>query len=147
LKSVGFDAAIDYKHFHNVESMRGALAAATPSGIDCYFDNTGGHVTDAAFDLLNKFGRVAICGLIAQGFDATFNVKTINIVRKSLTVRGFVVSDFDARAAEFYEKMTQWIAGGQIKVHETVTDGFERLPEALFGLFTGANIGKAVVKV
>jgi len=146
----GCDVAIDYKKHNTFQSMKDALMLAAPKGVDVYFDNTGGMVTDVVFDVLNKFARVAVCGQISM-----YNSKETpmvplflhKIIYKSVTIRGFVVSDFTSRAADFYRDMTQWVKEGKIKYRETVVDGFHKLPEAFIGLFHGANTGKALVKV
>jgi len=149
-EELGFDATVDYKRHPTVESMRDALTQAAPGGIDVYFDNTGGVVTDAVFDLLNKYGRVAICGQISM-----YNAKETplaplflhKLIYKSITIKGFVVMDFVNRAGEFYKDMSTWVKEGKVRFKETVFEGFEKVPEAFIGLFEGVNVGKALVRV
>lgn len=149
-QQLGFDVAIDYKQHQTIESMKEALSAACPNGIDVYFDNTGGLVTDTVFDLINKNGRVAVCGQISMYNSKETPMAPLflhKLIYKSVTVKGFVVSDFVARMAEFYRDMSKWVKDGKVKYFESVTDGFNQLPSAFIGLFSGANTGKALVKV
>jgi NADPH-dependent curcumin reductase CurA len=147
---LGFDACID----HHATDFPAELAAATPKGIDVYFENVGGKVLRAVLPLLNTHARIPLCGLIAQyqgevtaGKD--FSPQLLRtILTKRLTVRGFIVFDhYGARFGEFRERMTAWLQAGKIKYREDVVEGLERAPEAFLGLLTGQNFGKLVVKV
>lgn len=150
VKSLGADYAIDYKLHNTAESVSVELKKAAPKGIDFYFDNTGGHVTDAVWPLLNKFGRVAVCGAISM-YNETKPADHPNflgqLIYKSVTVRGFVVSDFAKEFGRFFEQVPNLVKEGKLKFTETVVDGFEKIPQSFIGLFQGANTGKAVVKV
>jgi len=157
-----FDAAIDYKSVTTHEAMKEALSKAitytttvdgkevTKTGIDVYFENTGGVVTDVVFELVNKFARVAVCGQIST-YNSTEKSKIINflpkIIYKAVNVRGFGVADFMPRVMEFFKDMSGWVQSGKVLNHETVFNGFDQLPTAQIGLFSGKNSGKAVVKV
>jgi len=147
LKALGFDEAINYKTTPDIAQ---ALAAAAPNGVDCYFDNVGGAITDAVYDLLNKHARIALCGQIS-----TYNATEAptgprpegKLLKTSTKLQGFIVSDYLDRWPEGVQKLTEWYVAGQLKGEETITEGFEQIPAAFLGLFSGENTGKAVVKV
>lgn len=143
---LGFDAAFNY---HDVD-LEAALAEHAPGGIDGYFDNVGYEHLQAAINHMNDFGRIAACGSIA-GYNAATPKPGPNnlsfVVRKRLTLRGFIVSDHAERRPAFVADMSRWLAEGAVRNRETVVDGIERAPEAFMGLFDGANIGKMVVRL
>jgi len=147
---LGFDAAID----HRDPDMPAKLAAACPKGIDVYFENVGGKVWDAVFPLLNDFARVPVCGIIAHyndvapppGPDRTGMLMGA-ILRRRLTLRGFIVWDFQAQAGDFYREAGQWLREGRIKYREDVVNGLENAPEAFMGMLKGKNFGKLLVKI
>jgi NADPH-dependent curcumin reductase CurA len=151
LRSLGFDAAID----HRSPTFKADLAAATPDGIDVYFENVGGHVWDAVFPRLNQFGRVPLCGLIAnynmsslpEGPDRTPLLMRA-ILTKSLTVRGFIVADFMAELLpEFLKQAVPWVRDGLLRGREDIVDGLENAPEAFLGMLEGRNFGKLLIRV
>jgi len=143
----GFDAAINYR---TTTDMPAALAAACPSGIDIYFDNVGGPISDAVLASLNPYARVAACGAIAN-YNDTSPVLSPSIlplvVYKFLTIRGFLIADFAARFPEGLAQLATWLRQGKLTYAETIVEGFERLPEAFIGLFAGQNEGKMIVKI
>jgi len=144
---LGFDDAINYKE---TDDYVAALEAACPDGIDVYFDNVGGAITDAVFEHLNEFARVVICGQIAlynleEQPTGPRKFRMVNTHR--LRIQGFIVGDFSNRNEEAMARLGGWVTNGDIQYRETVTEGFERAPEALIGLFEGENIGKQVVHV
>jgi NADPH-dependent curcumin reductase CurA len=143
---LGFDAALNYRD----GDVRGQLAAAAPDGIDVYFDNVGGEHLEAALDVLNRNGRVAMCGAISQ-YNATEPVpgprNLGNAVGKRLTLRGFIVSDHGDRMRAFAEEVGGLLRAGQIKHRETVVEGLEHAPEAFIGLLRGENTGKMLVRL
>jgi NADPH-dependent curcumin reductase len=151
LRELGFDEAID----HRAGDFADQLAAATPDGIDVYFENVGGHVWDAVFPRLNPFARVPVCGLIAMynepelppGPDRTPAFMSA-ILRKSLTIRGFIQTEFAAGlTGEFLERATPWVRDGSLKHKEDIVDGLENAPEAFLGMLDGKNFGKLLVRV
>jgi NADPH-dependent curcumin reductase CurA len=151
VRSLGFDAAVD----HRSPTFREDLAAATPDGIDVYFENVGGHVWDAVLPRLNQFGRVPLCGLVAsynatslpEGPDRTPLLLTA-ILKKSLTVKGFIVTDYTASLEpEFLRRATPWVREGRLRCREDVVDGLENAPEAFIGMLDGQNFGKLLVRV
>ncbi|QQE77426.1 NADP-dependent oxidoreductase [Alicyclobacillus sp. SO9] len=147
LDELGFDAVINYK----TDDLHSALKVACPDGVDMYFDNVGGDVTNAVVRRLNDFSRIALCGQISQ-----YNLLPDQLtpapdwsrllVHRTL-LKGFIVSDYLSQAKEAMEDLAEWIAQGKITYRDTIIEGFENIPRAFLGLFTGENIGKQVVKV
>ena len=150
VKELGFDLCLD----HRSETLKADLKAACPNGVDVYFENVGGAVTDAVFPLMNNFGRIPVCGLIAQ-YNATSlpegpdrsPLLMRNILTKRLRVQGFIVSDFGASAGDFFRDMSEWFRLGCIKYREDVVEGLEHAPEAFIGLLRGKNFGKLLIKM
>ena len=144
---LGFDAAVDYK---NPEFKR-LLRAEVPDGVDVYFDNTGGAVFEAVLFAMKNFGRIACCGALSQydGAPPPHGPRGIPglIVTKRLTLRGFVVMDFDDQREKALADLQGWVASGQLKVQEDIVEGLENTPAALIGLLAGDNRGKRMVKV
>jgi hypothetical protein len=147
VKDFGFHAAIDYKS----QTVRKALREAAPKGVDVYFDNVGGDILEACLFNMNTHGRIACCGAVSQydGAAPPHGPRGVPglIVTKRLTLRGFIVSDFDDQRAQALEDLQGWVASGQLKVAEDVMTGLESLPAALIGLLAGENIGKRMVKL
>jgi len=145
-EDLGVDEAINYKE----ADVRSAVKDATPEGVDVYFDNVGGPVTDAVFTRLNVRARVAVCGQIDQ-YNATEVPtgprKLAMLIQTRATVEGLLVSDFADRFAEASKRLGSWVASGDVQYRETVTEGVENAPDAFLGLFEGENIGKQLVKV
>ena len=139
--------AINYRSCGNLSV---AVAEAMPSGIDVYFDNVGGTHLTAALDNMRQFGRIVACGMIEQ-YNATEPPRGPHnlayIVGKSLTMRGFIVSNHFDLYESFQRDMGTWIAEGKMTWRETVMDGIEHAPDALIGLFKGENFGKMLVKL
>ncbi len=146
-REAGVDVTINYRTEPN---LRKAIAAAAPDGIDLTFENVGGEHLEAAIACSKTFGRVVICGLISQysATEAPAGIRNVrDILTRRLTVRGFIVSDHGDRRADFLRDMAGWIKAGRMKWTETIVDGFDRMPEAFLGLFSGANLGKMVVRI
>ena len=150
-REIGFDAAVD----HRADGFRDDLAAATPDGIDVYFENVGGAVWNAVLPRLNTYARVPVCGLVSvynatslpEGPDRSGALMGA-ILRKSLTVRGFIQTEFVAdHFADFQREMSGWVSTGQVKYREDVVDGLDNAVEAFRGLLAGRNFGKLVIKV
>lgn len=148
---LGFDAAID----HRSGSFATELAAACPNGIDVYFENVGGHVWSAVFPLLNPFARIPVCGLIAHynenlsAADRPDQLPAVMraILRKSLSIRGFIQHEFADQRPDFYREAGTWISQGRLKYREDIVDGLENAPGAFIGLLDGKNFGKLIVRV
>ena len=146
-RELGFDGAVDYK----AGNTRRALRDACPDGIDVYFDNVGGDVLEACLFNMNTHGRIACCGAVSQydGAAPAAGPRGVPglIVTKRLTLRGFIVSDFDAKREAALDELEDWVESGKLTVREDVMQGLETLPQALIGLLAGDNIGKRMVKV
>ena len=144
---LGFDAAINYK---DVDDYREALDDAAPDGVDVYFDNVGGPITDAVFTKLNVDARVAVCGQIAHYNDESVPTgprKLPQLIAARAKVEGLLVGDYVTRFEEASERLGQWVAAGELGHRETVVEGLDNAPDAFLGLFSGDNIGKQVVRV
>jgi NADPH-dependent curcumin reductase CurA len=145
VEELGFDACID----HRAPGFAHELEAACPAGIDVYFENVGGAVQQVVWPLLNDFARIPVCGLIAQ-YNAPAPMPgpdMFSVLRRRLTIRGFIVSDFAARGADFLRDAGDWIRTGRLRYREDVVEGLENAPAAFLGLLQGRNFGKLVVKV
>jgi NADPH-dependent curcumin reductase CurA len=150
VRELGFDAGVD----HRAGDFAAALAAACPNGIDVYWENVGGPVFDAVFPLLNRFARIPVCGLIARynatelppGPDRT-PLLFRAILTKRLTIRGFIVWDFNALEEQFRREVGQWLRDGRLRYREDVRDGLENAPQAFMELLEGGNFGKLLVRV
>lgn len=145
---LGFDACID----RNAPDLGPQLAAACPRGIDVYFELVGGAVWQAVLPLLNPFARVPVCGTIATyndtapppGPDRTAALMR-SVLVKSLTLRGFIVSEFAADAPEFGAQMAAWLATGAVKYREDVTEGLDQMVAAFIDMLAGRNFGKTLI--
>lgn len=143
---LGFDSGVSYKG----PGFRGDLAAACPEGVDVYFDNVGGDVTDAVIDLMADRGRVALCGQISQYNLAEPEMGPRNLrslVGKQVRIEGFLVSRFSGGAEVARRRLTQWVLDGKLKYREDVVEGLTNAPRALIGMMHGGNFGKLLVKV
>ena len=147
LLELGFDAAFNY---HDGPVREQLEKAAGPAGIDVYFDNVGGEHLEAALAALNVGGRVAMCGAIAQYNSTEPTPAPRNLmlaIGKQLTLRGFLVGGQRQHSAEFFEKMSAWLADGSVRYDETVVDGLENAPQAFMDLLDGGNTGKMLVRL
>jgi len=143
--TLGFDACIDYKA---EKDLTAAVKAVCPNGVDVYFDNVGGVVSDAVFLNLNFWARVALCGSISQYNTTEPGPRLLGtFVGKRVTMRGFIVWDFNARYGPALQRMGEWIRAGQVKYKEDIVEGIENAPRAFAGLLRGDNFGKLQVKL
>ncbi|MHA6168353.1 NADP-dependent oxidoreductase [Bacillus mojavensis] len=144
-----FDEAINYK---TADDIQKALADACPNGVDVYFDNVGGPISDAVMNLLNEFARMPVCGAISsynaenEADDMGPRVQSKLIKTKAL-MQGFIVSDYSDRFPEGAKQLAEWLKDGKLHYEETITEGFENIPDAFLGLFKGENKGKQLIKV
>ena len=145
VKELGFDACVDY-HAGNLPKD---LEAATPNGIDIYFENVGGEVLEAVLPRLNDFARIPLCGLISD-YNAA-EPRGIPDLRlflfKRIHLQGFICSDTPEVWPEAIRQLEGWISSGKIKYRETIVDGLDNAPRAFIGLFKGENFGKLIVKL
>jgi len=158
IQDLKFDKALDYKKYgEDLNAMKAELKRLFPKGIDVYFDNTGGLITECVWDLLNPKARVVVCGQIARYPNISLadlltpqSVGKIDdflfkLIYKEIRIEGFTVYECKDWVS-FYRDMKEWILKGQIKTTETMILGFDELPLAFEGLFTGKNVGKMIVK-
>ena len=144
----GYDAAFNYKTDTNYMAKVSELC---PEGVDCYFDNVGGDLTDAVFANLAQFARVSICGVISQynleqpemGPRGTYAMLLI----RQASAQGFLVPQFGTRFPEGIRQMAEWIKEGKITYREDIMDGLENTPKAFIRMLNGENKGKQLVKV
>ena len=141
-----FDETINYK---TAGDLRSEIHKACPDGVDIYFDNVGGPISDAVLLNMNFNGRVILCGQISL-----YNAKEIPqgprlqplLLTRSILMQGFIVGNFAAEFPDATKVLKGWLTEGRLEASETIVAGFENLPNALIGLFSGENIGKMIVK-
>ncbi|MFT6689838.1 MAG: NADPH-dependent curcumin reductase CurA [Colwellia sp.] len=145
VNELGFDGAINYK----TDNLAEKLAELTPSGIDVYFENTGGPIQHHVFERMNAHGRIVVCGLIAdypkQNPDLAPN--WIPIIKKRLTIQGFTMPDHFGEIPALLAKLTPYVMQGKIKHRSHVLNGLESAITGLNLFFTGKNKGKLIVKI
>ena len=142
----GYSAAIDYKH----EDVAQALASACPNGVDVYFDNTAGAISDAVLACLNVGARVVICGTaaVAQWNPPPLGPRVERIIlTKRARMQGFVIFDYAARYGEALAALTPWVRDGRIRYREDMQDGIEHAPDAIASLYRGDNLGKRLIRI
>jgi NADPH-dependent curcumin reductase CurA len=143
----GFDEAINY---NTTKNMNEAIAKACPEGVDVYFDNVGGEISEAVLFNINKFSRTVNCGAISV-YNNTELPKSISVqpflVKKSSSMQGFVIFDYADKHPEGIKQLAEWLQQGKLKYTETIKEGFENIPQAFLDLFEGKNKGKMVVKL
>jgi NADPH-dependent curcumin reductase CurA len=141
---LGFDAAFNYKD----GPVRRQLRAAAPDGIDVYFDNVGADHLEAAIAVAKPYARIALCGAIAAYNEPQPGPNNLALmVGKRLSMRGFIVSDHNARMPDLIREVGAAYAAGTIVAPETTVSGLEQAPEAFLAMMRGANIGKMVVTI
>jgi len=142
---LGFDGACNYR---DTEDYDGKLRELCPNGVDVYFDNVGGPVSDAVLANLNFYARVALCGSISQYNTAEPGPRLMGtFVGKRVTARGFIVWDFNAKYGPALRQMGEWIRSGRLKFREDIVEGIDKAPRAFIGLLRGENFGKMQVKL
>ncbi len=147
VNDLGFDDAFNY---NSVTDYDAKLQELCSDGVDVYFDNTGGPVTDAVFLNINLRGRMVICGQISQ-----YNLQEPDLgprllwqlITKRARVEGMLVSDFAERHEDGLRQMGEWVRAGKLKYKETITEGLENAASAFISMLKGGNIGKQLVKV
>jgi len=146
LNDLKIDGVINYK----TENVSARLKELCPNGIDMYFDNVGGEISEAVINRFNIGGRMSICGQISGYNSETLQPgprNWINILIKRLKVQGFIVFDYQARAQEAFADMPKWIAEGKLQHKNHIVDGLENAVASLKMLFSGENKGKMIVKI
>ncbi|WGL15190.1 NADP-dependent oxidoreductase [Microbulbifer bruguierae] len=144
-EELGFDKAINYKS----NDLAAELDAACPNGIDLFFENTGGPIQQLAYERMNRFGRIILCGMISE-----YNLEKpapgpnwMDINLKGLRIEGFVVPDHLDKAQEATEALTRYVQNGQIRYRTHVLEGLESAIDGINLLFGGGNQGKLLVKL
>lgn len=143
----GYDAAFNYK---TSKSIAASIAEVSPKGIDVAFENVGGEIFESVIWNMAVFGRIALCGMIANYNDeklAPGPRGMMSLIGKRLTISGFIVSDHPKACAEFTSKAAGWIAEGKLKYRETIAEGIENAPTAFIDMLNGRNIGKQIVRL
>jgi len=143
---LGFDEVINYKTTKNIKE---AIAQSCPKGVDVYFDNVGGEISDAVIANINFNARIVLCGQISL-----YNSTEIAVgprlqpmlLTRSVLMQGFIIGNYESRFPEGLEQLGQWVKEGKLKSTETIVHGFDKLPAALLGLFKGENTGKMIVE-
>jgi NADPH-dependent curcumin reductase CurA len=145
VEDFGFDACIDYR----AGGLDAALRQHCPKGVDVYFDNVGGEILDAVLGRLAMKARVVLCGVISSYLtgDHPGPSNYVNLLSRTATMQGFNALDEWPRFDEAYGAIRRWDAEGLLVHRETVLEGLESCVDALNGVFTGANIGKMMVRV
>ncbi|XQY92151.1 NADP-dependent oxidoreductase [Metabacillus sp. HB246100] len=144
---LNFDEVINYR---TTEDMKAEIERTCPNGVDVYFDNVGGEISDAIFTQLNRFARVPVCGAISA-----YNLEKADVgprvqgflIKNSVLMQGFTVGNYSDRFQEGAKQLAEWLQEGKVKYRETIREGFENIPDAFLDLFEGNNIGKLLVKV
>ena len=142
----GFDAAVDYK----ATDFASALAAACAGGVDIYHDNTSGPVSDAVLGQLNKGARVVVCGTASvASWDPwpSGPRPERNLLNKAASMQGFLVWDYEHRYEEAVSRLAAWVRDGRLRYREDIHDGIEKAPGSIADLYTGANLGKRLIRV
>jgi hypothetical protein len=145
VKELGFDACINRK----TQDLSSALKAACPNGIDVYFDNTAGAILEAVLQQINLGARIPLVGLISQynAENPPAGPNLMPLLVKRALIKGFLVSDYQQRQAEFVNDVSQWLQEGKLKYKEDLVEGLENALHAFIGLLQGKNFGKLIVKV
>lgn len=147
LEDLGYDAAYNYR---SVASHGKKLRELCPKGIDAYFDNVGGEITDAVLTQLNVHARIAICGQISQYNAASYEMGPrllgmLIIARAKM--QGFLVTDYAPRFGQALPELAQWVKEGKLKYREQFEEGIENAPRAFLGMLAGKNTGKQLVRI
>lgn len=142
-----FDEAVNYK---STADMKKTIAALCPNGVDIYFDNVGGEISDAVIANINFHARIPLCGQISL-YNNTETAMGPRLqpmlLTRSVLMQGFIVSNFHPIFAEGIQYLGKFVKEGKLKFTETILHGFDQLPEAFIALFKGENTGKMIVAI
>jgi NADPH:quinone reductase len=142
----GFDGGINYKTVANINK---AIAGACPKGVDIYYDNVGGEISDGVISNINFNARIVLCGQIAL-YNSTETPMGPRLqpmlLTRSVLMQGFIIGNYQSQFSEGIRHLAMWVQQGKLKYKETIVKGFDKLPDALLGLFSGDNIGKMIVE-
>ena len=146
LDEFGYDAAFDYRS----PSFAHDLAQACARGIDIYFDNTSGAISDTVLTHLAKRARIVICGTASvASWDPWPQGPRVerHLLNKSARMEGFLVFDYEHRSQEAVDRLASWIRGGKLRYREEFLDGLDQAPGAIAALYRGENLGKRLIRV
>ncbi|HDZ06066.1 hypothetical protein LCGC14_0129670 [marine sediment metagenome] len=143
----GFDHGINYK---TTKDMKAAIKEAAPNGVDIYFDNVGGPISDAVLFSINQFARIIICGAISV-YNKTELPMAVAVqpflVKNSALMQGFIVSNYADKFPVAMKQLSTWLGEGKLTYKETIIEGFDNTPQAFLDMMNGKNKGKMIVKV
>jgi len=149
IDELGYDIGINYKG-KSREQLIEEIRKAAPNGVDVYYDNVGGEISNAVISCMNEGGRVPVCGQISQ-YNVTASGLPTEISQiitdKKIDRKNFMYGNFRSKLPEAWATMFAWAKSGQLKIKETFFHGIEEWPKAFLGLFVGDNTGKAVVSL
>jgi NADPH-dependent curcumin reductase CurA len=145
VNELGFDACVDYKS----DAFESRLRAATPDGIDIYFENVGGAVLDKVLPLLNAFARIPFCGYISEYDDSgSYGVQHLrSLLVNRVRLQGFIISEHLEIWDQALADLSGWLGAGKLTYRETIAVGLENAPAAFIGMLQGRNLGKQLVKL
>ena len=143
----GFDDAINYNTNKNIKE---AISDVCPNGVDVYFDNVGGKISDAVHANINRLGRIIVCGSISSYNNTSMELGPRAehfLIKKSALMQGFIVSNYAEKFPEGMKRLSQWMKEGKLTYSETIVEGFDSIPQAFIDLFDGKNKGKMIIKI
>ncbi len=143
----GYDSVFNYKTSKNIAR---SIKDVCPDGIDVNFENVGGEIFEAALWNMRNFGRIALCGMIANYNDseqAPGPRGMMLLIGRRLTMKGFIVSDDREACLEYVRKATGWLAEGRMRYTETIAEGVDNAPQAFMDMLQGKNLGKQIVRL
>ncbi len=143
----GYDEVVNYK---TVKNIKNEISHLCPNGVDIYFDNVGGEISDGVIRNINFFGRIPLCGQISLYNSTDYpegpRLQPI-LLTHSVLMQGFIVGNYQSHFPEAMEELTKWVKEGKLVNTETIVHGFNHLPDAFLGLFKGENTGKMIVEM
>jgi NADPH:quinone reductase len=143
----GYDAVFNYRHS---KALTKSVAEVCPDGIDVDFENVGGAIFEAVLWHMRNFGRIALCGMIANYNDESLQPGPrgmMTVIGRRLTIQGFIVTDHQETGRDYMRKAAQWLAEGKLKYKESIAEGIENAPRAFIDMLHGKNIGKQIVRL
>jgi len=146
LDEFGYDAAIDYK----AKDFEAALMQACGAGVNVYFDNTAGAISDAVLAKLALHARVVICGTAAV---ASWSPPPLgprverHLLVKRASMAGFIIFDYAPRYEEAIARLADWVRERKLRYREDIQDGIEACPGAIARLYRGDNLGKSLIRL
>ena len=146
LEEFRYEAAVDYR----AGDFDSAFAGACPSGVDVYFDNTAGRISDAVMRRLNVGARVVVCGTASiASWDPPPQGPRVerHLLVKRARMQGFLIFDYAHRFPEALRELEAWVRSGQIHYREDILEGIEQAPGSIAGLYRGENLGKRLIRL